>query len=218
MCGIAGILGRLDERNRAAVQRMSDALVHRGPDDQGRWESAPGADGQGALLAFRRLSILDLSPEGHQPMVDPVGGQVLVFNGEIFNFQEHRDRLKAGGEIFRSTGDAAVLLRALAIEGHAAVASLRGMFAFACWDPRRRTLLLARDPLGIKPLYFARSEDPSSGWKLIFASEVRALLASGLLGTPRLDATASASLAWNGFMVGPRTAVEGVESFPPGQL
>jgi len=92
------------------------------------------------------------------------------------------------------------------------------MFALALWDPGRRTLLLARDALGIKPLYFARASDPAGGWTLAFASEVRALLASGLLGTPRLDPSASASLVWNGFVVGPRTAVLGVESLLPGQL
>ncbi len=218
MCGIAGILGRVDERNRAALARMSAALVHRGPDDQGSWESAVDERGNGALLAFRRLAILDLSPAGAEPMVDEVTGQVLVFNGEIYNFKDLRERLLGRGHSFRSTGDAAVLLRALSTEGPAALASLRGMFALALWDPRRRTLLLARDALGIKPLYFARASDPAAGWTLAFASEVRALLASGLLGTPRLDPSASASLVWNGFVVGPRTAVLGVESLLPGQL
>src|SRR5678816_3289654 len=85
MCGIAGILGRIDERSRVALGRMSATMVHRGPDDEGSWESPPGPDGRGALLTFRRLSILDLSPAGHQPMVDPVGGHVLVFNGEVYN-------------------------------------------------------------------------------------------------------------------------------------
>jgi asparagine synthase (glutamine-hydrolysing) len=218
MCGIAGILGRVDERNRAALKRMSDAMVHRGPDDAGTWESTPSADGRGALLAFRRLAILDLAPTGAQPMVDPTTGHVLIFNGEIYNFQELRQRLVAAGHSFRSTGDAAVMLRALATQGPAAVSSLRGMFAFGCWDPRRRTLLLARDPLGIKPLYVAHCRDRSAGWTLAFASEVRALLASGLLGPPRLDPLAAASVMWNGFVVGPDTAVEGIESFPPGQL
>src|SRR5215471_11264197 len=184
MCGIAGILGRLDERNRAALQRMSKAMSHRGPDDDATWETSPAADGRGALLAFRRLAIIDLSETGAQPMVDPVSGQVIVFNGEIYNFQALRDRLRAEGQTFRSTGDTAVLLRTLALGGPSAVALLRGMFAFAVWDPGRRTLLLARDPLGIKPLYLARNPDPNGDWSLIFASEVRALLASGLLGKP----------------------------------
>ena len=218
MCGIAGIVGRIDERSRAALARMSAAMVHRGPDDEGSWESAAGADGRGAMLAFRRLAILDLSPAGHQPMVDPVGGHTLVFNGEVYNFQALRERLVRAGQSFQSTGDAAVVLRSLALEGPEALGSFRGMFAFACWDPRARTLLLARDPLGIKPLYVARNADPDAGWSMAFASEVRALLASGLLGTPRLDRWAAASVAWNGFVVGPRTAVEGVESLLPGEL
>jgi asparagine synthase (glutamine-hydrolysing) len=218
MCGIAGIIGRLDEPNRAALQRMSDAMVHRGPDDSGTWISAPDARGWGALLAFRRLSILDLSPAGAQPMVDPVTGHVVVFNGEIYNFGELRQRLVAEGQEFRSTGDTAVMLRALSLHGPGAVSWLRGMFAFACWDPKQRLLLLARDPLGIKPLYIARSSDPDAGWTVAFASELRALLASKLLGTPRLDPQAVASAAWNGFVVGPGTAVNGVELLWPGRL
>jgi len=139
-------------------------MVHRGPDDEGTWESVPSADGTGALLAFRRLSIIDLSEAGHQPMVDPIGGQVVVFNGEIYNFKELRSRLESEGQTFRSTGDTAVMLRMLAVGGPAAVAALRGMFALALWDPAKRTLLLARDPLGIKPLYVARCLDASAGW------------------------------------------------------
>ncbi len=218
MCGIAGIIGRIGERNRAALQRMSDAMTHRGPDGHGTWESPPDQSGMGVLLAHRRLAILDLSPAGAQPMADPGSGHVIVFNGEIYNFQELRDRLSAAGETFESSGDTAVLLRALARGGEGAVASLRGMFAFACWDPRRRELLLARDPLGIKPLYVAQSSDASGEWSLAFASEVRALLASGLLGNARLRPEAAASVVWNGFVVGPHTAVDGVESLLPGEL
>src|SRR4051812_17079801 len=197
---------------------MNGAMVHRGPDDSGTWISVPDSRGWGVLLAHRRLAILDLSPAGAQPMVDPVTGHVIVFNGEIYNFQELRGRLAASGETFQSSGDTAVLLRALGTQGAEAAAALRGMFAFASWDPRRRQLLLARDPLGIKPLYVARSNDPSAEWSVAFASEVRALLASGLLGKPRLPPEAAASVVWNGFVVGPQTAVEGVESVSPGQL
>src|SRR5467141_3377738 len=218
MCGIAGIIGRIGDRNRVALQRMSDAMAHRGPDGRGSWESPPDERGYGALLAHRRLAILDLSPAGAQPMVDPVSGHVIVFNGEIYNFQELRDRLVASGQTFQSTGDTAVLLRALGAQGPDAVASLRGMFAFASWNPHRRQLLLARDPLGIKPLYIARCPDPSGEWSLAFASEVPALLNTNLLGAPRLSAVAAASAVWNGFVIGPNTAVEGVESLWPGQL
>src|SRR6516164_6952889 len=218
MCGLAGIIGRLDEPNRVALERMSDAMVHRGPDANGTWISAPDTRGWGALLAHRRLSILDLSPAGAQPMVDPVTGHVVVLNGEIYNFGDLRERLVAQGQKFQSTGDTAVMLRALGLHGSGAVSWLRGMFAFACWDPNTRRLLLARDPLGIKPLYLARSSDPDAGWSMAFASELRALLASGLLGTPHLDPRAVASIVWNGFVVGPHTAVEGIELLWPGRL
>ncbi len=218
MCGIAGIIGRLDETNRAALARMNDAMGHRGPDGSGTWESRPDNSGWGALLAHRRLSILDLSPSGAQPMIDPVTGCVVVFNGLIYNYRELRDQMDAEGQQFQSSGDTAILLRALGLKGANAVSQLRGMFAFACWNPHERRLLIARDHLGIKPLYLVRSTDESSGWTVAFASELRALLASGLLGTPRLDPKAVASFVWNGFVVGPNTSVAGVELFWPGQL
>src|SRR6516165_8067146 len=218
MCGIAGIIGRLDDPNRAALERMSDAMVHRGPDGSGRWVSAPDARGWGALLAHRRLSILDLSPTGAQPMVDPVTGHVVVLNGEIYNFGDLRRRLVAEGQEFQSSGDTAVMLRALGLHGPGAVSWLRGMFAFACWDPMQRRLLLGRDPLGIKPLYLVRSPNADAGWSVAFASELRALLASGLLGAPHLDPQAVASGVWNGFVVGPGTAVKGIDLLWPGRL
>src|SRR5258708_2522188 len=197
---------------------MSDAMVHRGPDASGMWVSAPDARGWGALLALCRLSILDLSPAGAQPMVDPVTGHVVTYNGEIYNFADLRRRLVAEGQEFNSTGDTAVMLRALGLHGPDAVKWLRGMFAFACWDPTQRRLLLARDPLGIKPLYVARASDPGAGWSVAFASELRALLASNLLGTPHLDPQAVASGVWNGFVVSPGTAVKGIDLLLPGRL
>jgi asparagine synthase (glutamine-hydrolysing) len=218
MCGIAGIIGRLDESNAAALARMSNAMVHRGPDAYGTWFSAPDVRGWGALLAHRRLAILDLSPAGAQPMVDPVTEHVIVFNGEIYNFRDLRQRLVSEGQEFQSTGDTAVLLRALGLHGPDAVSWLRGMFAFACWDPKQRRLLLARDHLGIKPLYLARSLGAEAGWSVAFASELRALLASGLLGTPQLDPQAVASTVWNGFVIGPCTAVKGVDLLWPGKI
>jgi asparagine synthase (glutamine-hydrolysing) len=218
MCGIAGIVGARDPGNRDALARMSAAMVHRGPDAEGTWESPADERGWGVLLAHRRLAILDLSPAGTQPMIDAATGGVVVFNGEIYNYRDLRARLAAAGERFASSGDTAVLLRALGREGPSAVAALRGMFAFAYWDPRERTLLLARDALGIKPLYLARNPDPRAGWSLAFASELRALLASGLLGTPHLDPAAVASVVWSGFVVGPSTAVRGVELLDPGRL
>src|SRR5690242_5863422 len=115
VCAIAGIIGRLDDANRAALVRMKDAMRHRGPDASGTWASPPDARGWGALLAHRRLSILDLSPAGNQPMVDPVTGHVVTFNGEIYNFGDLRRRLLAAGQEFQSTGDTAVMLRAVGL-------------------------------------------------------------------------------------------------------
>src|SRR5216684_3990298 len=129
-----------------------------------------------------------------------------------------RRRLGPDGSELESTGDTAVMLRTLGLHGPAAVGWLRGMFAFAMWDADTRLLRLARDPLGIKPLYLTRNRDPAAAWSVAFASEVRALLASGLLGTPRLDPQAVASTVWNGFVVGPGTAVSGVELLWPGRL
>ena len=197
---------------------MNDAMSHRGPDGDGYWESPSDDRGFGVMLAHRRLTILDLTPAAAQPMVDPVTGQVIVFNGEIYNFVELRAHLTAEGQAFESTGDTAVMLRALSLYGSQALRRLRGMFAFALWDPTKKRLLLARDPLGIKPLYFARNADPGGEWSLIFASEVRAILASRLLGKPRLNPYTSAAVAWNGFTVTPETAIVGVESMWPGQL
>jgi asparagine synthase (glutamine-hydrolysing) len=217
MCGIAGIIGRIGERNRLALARMSRAMVHRGPDAEGSWEATPDARGWGAMLAHRRLSILDLSPTGAQPMVDPATGNVIVFNGELYNYVELRERLAAAGQEFRSSGDTEVLLRTLGAQGRKALGALRGMFAFAFWDSAERGLLLARDPLGMKPLYLARNPSPRGEWAVVFASEVRAILASGLLDTPKLSPRAVASVAWNGFVVGPETAVVGIESLQPGE-
>jgi asparagine synthase (glutamine-hydrolysing) len=218
VCGICGIIGRLDDANRTALRRMNDAMVHRGPDAEGSWTGDPGPDGRGVMLGHRRLSILDLSPAGAQPMVERVTGDVLVINGEVYNYVALREQLAARGAPLRSTGDSAVVLRALSLDGERSVPSLRGMFALAFYDASSRTLLLARDPLGIKPLYLARNPHPDGGWSVAFASEVRALLASGLIARPRLAAGAVASVVWNGFVAGPGTAIEGVESLWPGEL
>ena len=219
MCGIAGIIGRVGGANREALERMSRALHHRGPDAAGFWAGRPDADGFGCMLAFRRLAILDLSDCANQPMVDAKSGRAIVFNGEIYNYRALRDDLSRAGETFHSSGDTEVLLRTLSVHGsNDGVRRLRGMFAFALWDDAARRLVLARDPLGIKPLYVCRNTDPRGEWSLAFASELRALLASGLLGTPKLNANAVASVVWNGFVMGPGTAVEGVESVWPGEL
>lgn len=220
MCGIAGVIGRLDDHNRAALRRMSRAMAHRGPDSEGFWFGTPDARGHTCMLAHRRLSILDLTDCAAQPMVDPPTGKVVVFNGEIYNYASIRDELTRDGQTFRSAGDTAVMLRALALQGPGAVDRFRGMFAFALWDDVARQLLLARDPLGIKPLYVCRNTDPAANgdWAFAFASEVRAILASGLIARPRLNPAAAASVVWNGYVAGPMTAVLGIESVWPGQV
>lgn len=217
MCGIAGIIGHLNDTNRAALARMGDAIRHRGPDGSGVWESQPDSAGRGAMMLHRRLSILDLSDCAAQPMVDPVTGQSILFNGEIYNYALLRERLRQAGQQFQSTGDTAVALRWLSMGN--AVEALRGMYAIALWDPTKRQMLFARDPHGIKPLYYAFARDVESserGWSLIFASEVRALLASGLIPSPRMDSTAVASIVWNGFVAGHNTIVKGVRSMRAG--
>ena len=217
MCGIAGIIGYISAENRTSLKRMSDSMVHRGPDGEGFWESRPDDKGWGPMMAHRRLSILDLSAAGAQPMLDTSSGDVLVQNGEIYNYVELRNELAARGHRVQSSGDAEVLLRALSVYGDKATGMLRGMFAFAFWSARKRQLVLARDALGMKPLYLARNPDPNGTWSLIFASEVRAILASGLLGATRLNPTAVASVVWNGFTVAPEVIVQGLDSIWPGE-
>ncbi len=218
MCAIAGIVGRLDEKNREALGRMARAMAHRGPDAEGVWVGQADAMGRGCMLAHRRLAILDLSPGGNQPMVDGPSGQVIVFNGEIYNYRQLRERMGQAAGHLQSTGDTAVMLRLLAREGHCAVKKLRGMFAFGLWDEQTRRLVLGRDPLGIKPLYVCRNPQAKGTWDWVFASEVRAIVASGLLGRPRLNPAAVAGVVWNGFVLGPETVVEGVESLRPGEV
>ena len=191
---------------------MTDALVHRGPDGAGVW-TAPGVG-----LGHRRLSILDLTSAASQPMTDPERGDVTVLNGEIYNYIDIRRALGAQGQTLWSSGDTAAMLRLISMHGFDAVQELRGMFALAVWDPRRSELLLARDALGIKPLYYMRNHDASGDWTFAFASEVRALLRSGLLRKPRLRRSAVASMVWNGFTVAPETIVDGIESLWPGEM
>ena len=164
MCGIVGLSGRVDERAlRLAVQ----AIAHRGPDDEGIFTDSAAGVG----LGHRRLSILDLSPQGHQPMASTDGRVVLVYNGEIYNFRELRRELEAQGVRFRGNSDTEVLLNLYLREGEAMLPRLNGIFAFALWDGRKQSLFLARDALGVKPLYYA-----ASGGRFSFASEIKALL------------------------------------------
>jgi asparagine synthase (glutamine-hydrolysing) len=161
-------------------------------------------------LGSRRLAILDLSPAGHQPMHDPATGNWLIFNGEIYNFQEIRRELEKLGHCFASSGDTEVLLRAYGQWREACLERLVGMFAFAVWDAGQERLFLARDRLGEKPLYYCAGPG-----QLIFASELRSLLASGLVPR-RLDIPGLASYLAFGAVQDPLTIIEGVASLPPG--
>lgn len=166
MCGVVGILDLDGEPvSPQTLQRMTDAVAHRGPDGEGHWIEGPIG------LGHRRLSIIDLSPAGHQPMQTPGGRFVISYNGEIYNFRELRTELEAKGHQFRSRTDTEVLLYALAEWGMGALDRLNGMFAFALWDRENKRLTLARDRYGIKPLYYC-----TVGAAFLFASESKAFL------------------------------------------
>jgi len=173
MCGIAGILAYRNVApavDRAELARMNDRMAARGPDGSGIWVAADRRVG----FAHRRLAIIDLSERGAQPMASADSALTITFNGEIYNYRALRAELEGKGYTFRTESDTEVLLQLYADRGPAMVEQLRGMFAFALWDAPRRRLLLARDPLGIKPLYYA-----DDGWTLRFASQAKALLAGG---------------------------------------
>jgi asparagine synthase (glutamine-hydrolysing) len=169
MCAIAGIFnyGSAPTDDRAVACRMRDTMRHRGPDDAGLYQSAD----RRVVLAHRRLSIVDLSPAGHQPMANEDGTVWITFNGEIYNHLEQRPPLAARGHVFASRSDTEVIVHAYEEHGAACLARLDGMFALALWDAGRRELLLARDRLGKKPLYYT-----TVGGRLLFASEIKALL------------------------------------------
>jgi asparagine synthase (glutamine-hydrolysing) len=173
MCGIAGILN-LDGAPASPVllKRMTDAIAHRGPDGEGHYVEGPLG------LGHRRLAIIDLSPAGRQPMATPDGRFVVSYNGELYNFRELRTELQALGRAFRSQSDTEVLLAAWAEWGLKALDRFNGMFAFALWDAREKTLTLARDRYGIKPLYYTRAGDT-----FLFGSEIKAILAHGAYRT-----------------------------------
>jgi asparagine synthase (glutamine-hydrolysing) len=173
MCGINGIFAYHYAANpvdRGELLRTRDHMAARGPDGEGMWISEDGCIG----LGHRRLSIIDLSEAGAQPMINADGNIAISFNGEIYNYRALRRQLEVQGRTFRSETDTEVLLHLYEQYGDAMLQHLRGMFAFAVWDARRNRLFLARDPYGIKPLYY--SDD---GWTLRFASQVKALLAGG---------------------------------------
>ena len=207
MCGIAGIVGDAPaESLLSAVQQMVAAMRHRGPDSCGVISS-----GQ-CLLANTRLAILDLSERGRQPMSNAARTVWITYNGETYNAAELRQHLIAKGYCFQSTTDTEVVLHLYEEYGERCAERMRGMFAFAIWDARTRKLLLARDRLGIKPLYFARQNG-----RYMFASELKALLASGLIPR-RLNPHALRIYLQFGHVPPPWTIIDGVVPLPPGHL
>ena len=205
MCGIAGIARQGAAVPEATLWRMADSLRHRGPDDSGVY-----ADG-GLGLAHTRLAILDLSPNGRQPMASADGRFVLAYNGEAYNYRDLRRELAASGHRFRGESDTEVVLAALTRWGHAALARLEGMFALALWDGRRRRLLLARDRFGVKPLYYCVNDGA-----LAFGSEIKALLASGEV-EPSVDWAGLCEVVHYNAALGERTTFAGVRKLLPGQ-
>jgi asparagine synthase (glutamine-hydrolysing) len=208
MCGIAGIIAGDGARavDPVLVERMCDALAHRGPDGAGVW-SEPGV-----ALGHRRLSIIDLAGSP-QPMLSADRSSVIVFNGEIYNFRELRRELAGAGFVFRTAGDTEVILAAYARWGPDCLTRLDGMFAFALYDCRRRRLFLARDRLGVKPLYHARLPDGS----IAFASELKGLLVHPLLPRRISKQAVDAFLAW-GYVPDSHAILEGVHKLPAGHF
>jgi asparagine synthase (glutamine-hydrolysing) len=211
MCGISGILRLTDSApaiDRDEVLRTRDAMTARGPDGSGLW-----IDGEAQVaLASRRLAILDLSEAGAQPMASEDGRLRIVINGEIYNFAELRRELEAEGVRFRSRSDTEVVLALYAREGAAMLPRLRGMFALAIWDGREKSLLLARDPLGIKPLYLSTQDGC-----LRFASQVKALERGGAISMEIDPAGVAGFLLW-GSVPEPLTIRKAVRALPAGHF
>lgn len=205
MCGICGVVSsnRTEPFGEERLLRMRDALLHRGPDDSGTWETPSCA------LASRRLAVLDLSRNGHMPMGTPDGRYWIAYNGEVYNFRELRKVLEGKGHVFRSASDTEVLLLLYAEEGPTMLARLNGMFALAIWDERKQELFLARDRLGVKPLYYADQEG-----ELWFASEQKALFAAGVKAT--FDVGTWEELLCFRFVAGERTPFHGIKRLLPG--
>jgi asparagine synthase (glutamine-hydrolysing) len=207
MCGICGVFsfsGALGPDDPHLVGRMARAIAHRGPDDAGCY-----ADGS-AALGHRRLSVIDLSHNGHQPMPNEDGSVWIVFNGEIYNFAElkERHRLLEKGHAFRSATDTEVLIHLYEELGPAMAGELNGMFAFAIWDKRRRELHLARDRHGIKPLFYCRAGD-----RLLFGSEIKCILEDARVPR-RIDLQAMHDFLTFDYIPGEQTAFEGIHEVP----
>lgn len=213
MCGVTGFLDRRARRNREhseqLVSAMADRLRHRGPDGAGAWSDPR----HGVALGHRRLSIVDLSPSGAQPMASRDGRYVISYNGEIYNHAELRAELEAGGHTFRGTSDTEVLVECFAVFGiEAALQRLIGMFALAVWDSAEATLHLVRDRMGIKPLYYGRFGD-----LLVFGSSLAALRAHPDW-TPEIDRGALCQFMRVGYVPAPNAIYSGVFKLAPGEI
>jgi asparagine synthase (glutamine-hydrolysing) len=207
MCGLAGFIQRSEAAPEPArLRRMTDCIAHRGPDDEGflSWDRV--------ALGHRRLSIVDVSPRGHQPMCDVESSPAawIVFNGEIYNHRQIREGLTSS-EPYRGTSDTEVLVRALRDRGAAVLPELNGIFALALLDTHSRELLLARDHYGIKPMYFAQDAE-----RFYFASEIKSILAAGY--RPEADPLAAIDFVFTGWTADERTMFKGVRRLPPGSL
>jgi asparagine synthase (glutamine-hydrolysing) len=211
MCGIAGIVStEWGVATPTAVERMTRIIRHRGPDDSGIWHA--GFDGGEVALGHRRLSIIDLSAAGHQPMTNEDGSMWLTYNGEIYNHAAVRPDLERAGHRYRSHTDSETILHAYEEYGDRCVERFRGMFAFAIWDGRRKRLLVARDRLGVKPVYYAQI-----GTTLVFASEIKAILESGLVKA-RPAAGALSEYLLFGYRASVETMFDGIRKLPPGHV
>ena len=216
MCGISGLISLDAERY---IGSMLESIEHRGRDDEGIWTSEPVDDaGRRVSLGHRRLAIIDTSNAGHQPMLSADGRYVLTFGGEIYNYRELREQLRSKGHVFQTQTDTEVLLSSFAEWGKECLPRLNGMFHFAVWDSRERSLTLARDHVGIKPLYYfynpAQSSKPGS---FIFASEVKALLATGLIERA-LDTEALHQFLTFLWAPDPNTLFRGIKTLPPAHV
>ncbi|MGB0383312.1 MAG: asparagine synthase (glutamine-hydrolyzing) [Ardenticatenaceae bacterium] len=208
MCGICGIWNYKTKEPVPPdlLREMRDRMTHRGPDDSGLHFD----DAAGVGLGFRRLSIIDLSPAGHQPMSNEDGTVWLVFNGEIYNFLDLRPQLEAKGHVFRSRTDSEVIIHQYEERGIEWLNDLNGMFGLGLWDARKQRMVLARDRIGKKPLYYY-----DDGKRLLFASELKAILADP--SVPRtLNYTALGEYLALGYVSAPKTIFEGIRKLPPG--
>lgn len=216
MCGILGIVTTRSHRpsiDDAAAVRLRDLMTHRGPDDAGLWRRG------NVLLGLRRLAVIDPTPAGHQPMVCPRSGCVLVYNGELYNDADLRRQLTALGHEFRTRCDTETVLAALTHWGEDALERIRGMYALGFYDPRTETVLLARDPLGVKPLYYTlvRTNRPDPYTELVFASELQPILEHPDVRVEPDLAAVSGYLTTIRTTLGSRTLFAGVRTLRPGE-